>query len=171
MDVFPFIQADWQRVEDASRAVTNATMADDAVLRASQFAELVAVLEELRERYGDHPILLETEADFLDDPSLQLHLYRSAIRLAEQNALPTFTIRISLARLLLEEFADPKQAEKELAACHWELSRYADDYEKNEWYELMSNCDEAQSREMAHLGFCNHAMIPRTTLPKTSVKR
>jgi hypothetical protein len=142
MDDFPFKQADWQRVDDVSTDVTNAALADDAVLRASQFAELVAVLEELRERYGDHPILLETEADFLDEPSLRVDLYRSAIRLAEQNALPTFTIRIALARVLLDEFADPKQAEKELAACHSELSRYADEYEKNEWCELMSKCEE-----------------------------
>jgi hypothetical protein len=71
MEIFPFTQADWQPVQDASAALVNATLAEDAVLQASQFAELEAVLKELRERYGDHPILLETEANFLDDPSLQ----------------------------------------------------------------------------------------------------
>jgi hypothetical protein len=145
MDIFPFTQADWQRVNAAANAVTNATLTDDAVLYASKYSELEAVLEDLRERYGDHPILLETQADFHDAPSLQLDLYRSAIRLAEQNALPTLTIRLSLASLLLEEFADPKQAKKDLAACHSELSRYANESEKNEWRELMSKCREEKS--------------------------
>jgi hypothetical protein len=140
MEVFPFTEADWQRVKDATLAVLNASLADDAVLRASQFVEVAAVLEDLRARYGDHPILLETEADFLDQPSLRLDLYRSAIRLAEQNALPTFAIRISLARVLLEDFADPKEAAKELGVCRLELSRNADEWEKNEWCELMDKC-------------------------------
>jgi hypothetical protein len=142
MDVFPFTQADWQRVEDASIPVTNAALADDAILHASYLVELQAVLEDLRDRYGDHPILLETEADFLDDPSLQLPLYRSAIRLAEQNDLPTFTIRISLAGLLLHELADPRQAKEELAACESELSRHADEWERKHWAELMRDCEE-----------------------------
>lgn len=142
MDDFPFTQADWQRVQDATLAVTNATLADDAVLRASHFAELVAVLKELRERYGDHPILRETEADFLDEPSLQQDVYRLAIRSAEQNALPTLSIRIALARVLLEDFAEPKQAARELAACRSELSSNADESGKKEWYELMSKCEQ-----------------------------
>jgi hypothetical protein len=147
MDLFPFTQADWQRVQEASLAVTNARLADDAVLSKSWFAELATVLEGLRERYGDHPILLETEADFADDPSTQLELYRSAIRLAEQNALPTLTIRISLARVLIEDFADPKQAKKELAACQVELSQNADESEKKEWRELMHDCGEFGANE------------------------
>lgn len=48
----------------ASLAIVNATFADDRVLAASAFVELRAVLRDLRTRYGDHPVLAETEADF-----------------------------------------------------------------------------------------------------------
>jgi hypothetical protein len=137
---FPFTQSEWQRVQDASTPLVNATLADDNVLHASLLEELLVVLGELRERYGEHPILLETEADFCDDPVLQRDIYRRAIELAEPNGLPTFTIRMSIASLLLEHFNDPKQAETALAACKAEVLQHADRYEKREWMELMRRC-------------------------------
>ncbi len=89
MDAFPLSNNDWQRVEDAATALTNATLADDDVLCASHLVDLQEVLEDLRSRYGDHPIIHETEADYLNDPTLRLKGYRAAIRLAEQHALVT----------------------------------------------------------------------------------
>jgi hypothetical protein len=68
-DGFPFSTDDWSRVQDAARAVVNATLAGDDVLRASRFEELRLVVAELRESCGDHPALLETEADFSGDPA------------------------------------------------------------------------------------------------------
>jgi hypothetical protein len=146
MEPFPFTETDWQRVRQATNAVLNATLIDDAILRASQFSEVAEVLEELRERYGDHHVLRETEADFLDDPALRLAAYREAIRVAEQNSLATLSTRISLARLLLEEFADPDQAAKGLAACGSELSGSADELEKQEWSQLQRQCKKLLHR-------------------------
>jgi hypothetical protein len=142
MDTFPFTKAEWQKVKDASLAVVNASLAKDDLLRASNFEGLLVVLEELRNRYGEHPILLETEADFEDDFSAQTNKYRLAIQLAENHALPTFTMRISLARLLLQDFNDPIQAAGELELCSSELSRNVDDSDKKEWTELMHECKE-----------------------------
>jgi predicted alpha/beta-fold hydrolase len=72
VDDFPFSDAEWDAVVVAARAVVNAAIAEDRVLAASAFAELQAVLNDLRTRHGDHPILAETEADFVgviaDDP-------------------------------------------------------------------------------------------------------
>jgi len=64
METFPFSEAEWDAVLVASRAIVNAELAEDRILRQSAFVELPAVLAGLRDRYGDHPILVETEADF-----------------------------------------------------------------------------------------------------------
>lgn len=141
VDAFPFTKIEWDRVTEASRALVNATLADDAVLQASLFAELQAVLEELRAGHGDHPVLLETEADFHDDPHSQRDMYLSAIRLAEAHALPTYTIRLSLARVLLENFDDPARATNELRACERELPQHADQGEMGDWSKLIRECE------------------------------
>ena len=146
MEAFPFSQSEWQKVEDASHLLVNATLENDTVLKASYFAELLAVLDELRRRHGDHPTLLETAADFCDDPSLRVDTYRSAIKLAEANNLPTLSIRISLAEVLLKEFRDASQAAGELAACESELAANADESVIREWSGLMKQC----GREMEH---------------------
>ena len=95
MDEFPFSEDEWAKVEEAAHGVTNATLANDDVLRASLLIELERVLEELRAGHGNHPVLVETEADFQDIPTKQLELYRSALQLAVQNRLSTISIRIA----------------------------------------------------------------------------
>jgi hypothetical protein len=135
----PFSAAEWNRVNKSTLALTNATLADDEVLRAVYLNELQTVLAELRNRYGDHPVLLETEADFLDDRCRQCQLYRQAIQIAVAQGLPTFSIRVSLARVLLEEFNDYADADTELAACEPEL-RLNDDYDRKGWFELAERC-------------------------------
>jgi hypothetical protein len=147
MEEFPFTELEWQRVNDASCSLTNACLQDDWILRDSLFAELSAVLDELRQRHGDHPILIETEADFCDDPSLQREMYGSAIQLAEANVLPTYTIRISLAGVLLTDFDDPIAAASELMSCEPELATRADEWETRQWHELMQKCRERTEKE------------------------
>jgi hypothetical protein len=127
-------------------ALTNATLKDDDVVRESLFVELVTELHALRERYGNHPILVETEADFCDDPLLQRNGYRLAIRLAESNGLPTFSIRMSLADLLLTYFDDSTEAAHELRACEPELATQSDEWDMQEWSSLMRRCEENGGR-------------------------
>ena len=145
MQPFPFRESEWQRIQNASCSLVKATLENDSVLRASLLAELMAVLEEIRQEHGEHPILLETAADFCDDPVSQLDLYRSAIRLAEASNLPTLTIRLSLASLLLEDFDDPRQAAKELKACKSEVTTDGDVAQRQEWSELMGRCGDGGS--------------------------
>lgn len=144
MEPFPFSRHEWERVSEAARAITNATLADDDVLRASQFIELQTVLDDLRARHGEHPVLIETEADFEDDVVRQLSLYRAAVQLAEQHDLPTLSIRIFLARVLLEAFDDSKAAARELEACRGELATNGDDWDRKEWSELLGLCQRSQ---------------------------
>jgi hypothetical protein len=139
MEEFPFTRAEWDAVGHAALPVVNASLADDDVLRASHLVGLLEVLARLRARYGDHPVLLETEADFLEDDGQRLALYEQAVCNAVANGLPTLSIRLSLARLLLE-MGRQSAARDELFACEGEV-REGDEWERARWSELV-----AQSR-------------------------
>jgi hypothetical protein len=146
---FPFSAEEWNEVREAARSVVNATLADDAVLQASHFEQLRLVLADLRARYGELPILLETEADFTDAPACQLELYQRAKRIAVENKLSTASIRVALARLLLEDFGQSEQALEELRACQAEIQAEADESKRREWSKLM---DEASRLANDSLG-------------------
>lgn len=141
MDPFPFTAEEWEEVREVSHSAMNAALADDDVLHASFLAELLALLQQLRARHGEHPVLLETEADFESDPSAALRLYRAAETMAERHGLPTLSIRIALAGLLLDFVNDPDGARAALLACKGELAE-ADKFDTNEWRELLARCGD-----------------------------
>lgn len=141
MNPFPFSEAEWSRVEHASVDVVNATLMDDDVLSESRRIVLGNLLLELRERYGDHPILLETEADFATDSAQRRELYLRSITLAERNGLLTYTARLSLAELHLTEFGETENARRELLACQLEVETHADEHESRNWHSLLGKCN------------------------------
>ena len=108
-------------VQWAAAAVTEAAQAGDPERRAARFADLRAILSELRARHGNQPLLWEMEADFTPDPLAAADLYVLAERAAVERGLPTLTIRLSLARLLVEELNRPVLAYETLLACQEEL--------------------------------------------------
>ena len=136
-ELWPFCEADWARVGEAVRSLVYAL---DTVLEDSHRMELFHVLAELREKYGEHPILLETEADFTIAPQRQLALYQQAATAALAAGLSTVSIRLSMASLLSEELDDRKQAREELLACEPELATQADEDERKRWDDLMGEC-------------------------------
>jgi len=140
MEEFPFTSAEWQAVSEAGRKLVNATLADDAVLQEILREEFFTLLGELRSRHGEHPVLLETEADYLDDPLERKARYEAALRLAREHRLPTFTICLFYAQLLLDEFGDVHQAAEILAACRHEIECNADEYYRGEWKALVAQC-------------------------------
>jgi hypothetical protein len=137
MDQFPFTKREWKAVRAAAAAVAEASGPSQRTVR---FGELKAALEALREKHGDHPVLLETEADFTSDPASAAKLYRAAELYAAANELPTLTIRLSLARVLVEELNQPREARAALIACREELPQAAaTDCEA--WNALMTECE------------------------------
>lgn len=142
MKEFPFTEPEWGQVMEATLDVTNATLADDEVLRGSCLVTLQQVLGELRERYGDHPVLVETEADFTDDEADRVDLYKLAIGSAAGHGLPTLSIRLSLARLLLE-MGRSAEAQGELSACEGELP-HGDAAERKEWLTLAAEARQTK---------------------------
>lgn len=142
MDAFPFTDEEWEEVSEASRAIVNATLCDDEPLRESLYLELVEVLSALRGRYGPHPLLLETQADFETDVVQRVKLYVGALALALQEGLPTFTIRLSLARVLVRDIGEALLARRHLLLCKQAVEAYGDEAERAEWQELWALCHD-----------------------------
>jgi hypothetical protein len=143
VEEFPFTDAEWDRVKEAALPLVNATFAEDDAVRASCFTELREVLGQLRARHGDHPVLLETEADFAEDDAERVALYRRAAGIAAAHRLPTLGIRLSLARVLLD-IEVPGAALAELLACERELVE-AKEPERASWAELAAAARQAGS--------------------------
>ena len=114
MDPWLFEDEEWDEIGELTHRLTNSTLADDDVLHESIHRELIERLCELTEKYGDHPVLLETLADYVEDPNERLLLYRKALQLSEKHGMPTLTIRVWLAELLLEELNDAAEARRVL---------------------------------------------------------
>lgn len=143
MEAFPFTEAEWAAVREAALPVVNAGLADDLVLRSSHLIGLLDVLAGLRARHGDHPVLLETQADFAEDDADRIALYRRAAGIAEANGLPTLSIRLSLARVLLDD-GEPEAALAELLACESELAE-GDESERASWAGLAAEARPSES--------------------------
>jgi hypothetical protein len=129
-------------VRHAARAVARAATAGELDRRAARFAHLQSILETVRERCGDHPVLWELEADFTSDPAVAAELYKRAEKVALEALLPTLSIRLSLARLLLKELGHPAEARATLLACTEELPK-ARAKQSAAWEELMGACEAA----------------------------
>lgn len=138
--MWPFSESERNAVSEAALPVVNAGLVHDAVLRASCLLGLLDVLAGLRERHGEHPALLETEADFAEDDAERIALYRRAVSLAEANGIQTLTIRLSLSRVLLET-GQRESALDELRACEGELTEVGDDSDRAEWTELFATAN------------------------------
>jgi Fe-S-cluster formation regulator IscX/YfhJ len=135
----PFTAGEWDAVRWAAGAVTEAAQADDADRRAARFTDLRSILAELRGRYGDHPLLWETEADFAPDPLAAAEMYRHAEAAAVEAEWPTMSIRLALARVLAEELDQRADAREVLLACRDELP-WSLEADCLAWANLLSEC-------------------------------
>jgi len=114
MDPWPFEDEDWEEVERLNWRAFEAVRAEDDIVRESIRQEMLDKLRELEDKYGEHPVLLETRADNTRDAREQLRLYRRALELAVEHGHDTLTIRIWLAELLLDGFGEADQARQVL---------------------------------------------------------
>lgn len=74
----------WSRVSEKAYDVANAAMADDDVMLEVYRGQMRELLEELEEEWGEHPWILDTRADYLDDPKERRQLYERALSLARK---------------------------------------------------------------------------------------
>lgn len=110
-------------------------------------------LADLREQHGDHPVLLETIAEYTDDEEQRAVLYREAAAIAVVNGLPTLSIRMSLAYALML-LGNPVGAVEELRLCGSEAIA-ADDEERAGWLSWLRTVAEyAEGDRERSLVYC-----------------
>jgi len=96
---------EWDRVHAIAVDIVNASAMDDGVLCAHHTERLFDLLDQLEAIYGRIPSLLDTRADYTDDPAVAIALYEEALAGTEDPALSILALP-SLIRLKIEECHD-----------------------------------------------------------------
>ena len=122
MEAWPFSEEDWSSIEEAVVELVNASEEDEDETVVTKLKNVFDLLEAMAIKYGPHPVLYETKGDIIPNPNERVDLYKEAIALADLNSLPTISIRLSLAEVLIEDFKDYDAAKHELEACRSELT-------------------------------------------------
>ncbi|MEJ0088734.1 MAG: hypothetical protein WDM80_03130 [Limisphaerales bacterium] len=93
----------YELVGDLAAGMTNATLADDHALAASLYQRLVHYHEEQLAAGRSHPFIIETLADYTDDPAQAIRYYEQALAMSRQMTSdePTHTILIALGEQLI----------------------------------------------------------------------
>ena len=135
---FPFSRSEWQVV---TNQLSEFLRVDAAQLLLENRRKLQRILSALDEQYGEHPVLLETEADWLfDSPYKRLSKYRRAEYVAQANGLPTYSIRLSIAEICLS-LDKPNDAIDALRNCECELFNVPW-YEQDKWHRLLADTEK-----------------------------
>ncbi|MCD6048697.1 MAG: hypothetical protein K0Q55_100 [Verrucomicrobia bacterium] len=94
----------YEHVSQLAFDITNATLADDHALAESLYQRLHLYHEEQLATGRSHPFILETLADYTDDPAPALRYYEKALEMSRlmTSDEPTHTILISIGERLLE---------------------------------------------------------------------
>jgi hypothetical protein len=100
---------DWDRVKALAVAIVNATEDNEEGGEAETTA-LMTFLDSLETKYGAHPSILATRADFLADPDDAVQLLEQAYTLAveRRDARNRVYIADSLASTFIRELEDPE---------------------------------------------------------------
>lgn len=75
-------QAAWDRVIEKACDVANATRADGDPMYDVYREQMLEILDELEAEFGTQSRILDTRADYLDDPFERRRLYTKALQLA-----------------------------------------------------------------------------------------
>ncbi len=78
----------WDRVHEKACDFANAVIADDDVLSEVYRSQILEIMDDLQNEFGLHPEILDTRADFLDDPVERRKLYNKALNLARDRQDP-----------------------------------------------------------------------------------
>lgn len=76
------LDTEWDLVHELACDIANAALAEDDELHLSKVETLLVFLDELLLQYGEHPSLLATKADYIDDPLEKVKLYKRALKVA-----------------------------------------------------------------------------------------
>ena len=137
----PLTRDEFDLVSELAFAIAESTGAGDAERHQDAVRLMREWIAALRGKYGEHPVLLETLADFEDDVAVQIPLYADACERAVSLGLPTVSIRLALAGVLLDGRGDVEGASAQLEAGERELAgEGADSDQREDLEELRARC-------------------------------
>lgn len=132
---------EWDRVHAVAVDIVNASAIEDDVLCAHHTERLFDILDGLEVIYGRIPSILDTRADFTDDPTVAIALYEEALAVSEEPDLTSFVLP-SLIRLKIQEH----HPDSSISVLLLELNRLTDtdvsSFEADELRELQSEFEE-----------------------------
>jgi len=131
---------DWDRVKELAVAIANATQDDDEGGEEETRA-LMAFLDELEKKYGAHPSILATRADFLFDPDDAVRLLEQAYALAveRKDVRNRVYIADSLASTFIRELEDVEEGSAWLDKLGEALKSAGDDSDIESYEELRAD--------------------------------
>src|SRR5687767_261232 len=94
----------YEHVAELAAGITNATLADDDALAESLYQRLHLYHEEQLAVGRSHPFIIETLADYTDEPAQAIRYYEQALAMSERMTSdePTHTILIGIGKQLIE---------------------------------------------------------------------
>jgi hypothetical protein len=99
-------KAAWDRVIEKACDVANATRTDDDPMYDVYHEQMLDMLDELEAEFGTQSRILDTRADYTDDPLERRRLYNKALELArDQNDQDEIEVVLQSLRDLEEELA------------------------------------------------------------------
>jgi hypothetical protein len=136
---------EWDRVHAVAVDIVNATGIEDDVLCAHHTERLFDILDELEAIYGRIPSILDTRADYTDDPTVAITLYEEALSASVDPDLTSLVLP-SLIRLKIQE----RHTESSISDLLLELEQLTDinkcSFEVDELRTLQSDFEELQKQ-------------------------
>jgi len=137
---------DWDRVHEAVVDIVNASAIEDDVLCAHYTERLFDILDQLESIYGRIPSVLDTRADFTDDPTVAIALYEEALTVSRDPICSCLALP-SLIRLKVQERHDESSISDRLR----ELERLTDtdesSFDLDELRELQSDFEQFKKQD------------------------
>ena len=126
----------YEHVGELAADITNATLSGDDALAASLYQQLQLYSDEQLAVGRSHPFIIETVADYTDDPAEALRYYEQALAMSRgmTSDEPTHTILIGIGQQLID-LGRREQAEVRIREGRAEALRRGD----TDWIE---NADE-----------------------------
>lgn len=82
MNIKPITKTAWDRVIEKACDIANATETDGDPMYEVHREQMLEILDDLEKAFGIHSEILDTRADYLDDPRERRCLYMKALALA-----------------------------------------------------------------------------------------
>jgi hypothetical protein len=125
---------DWDRIHELALQVVNESAEGDEMASAASSLRLRELLDELQEKYGAHPSLLATRADYVASPEEREYWLLAAYEQAQQRKDEKNLVWIasSLASFHLEEAPDLAKGTQWLESFEHHLQRLSDPSEAKE---------------------------------------